>query len=233
MSFVEKQSWGETHYDVLPGSHVSFRTSRQHVDLITNPRFGRMLFLDNVLQSSSVDEHIYHETLVSFGINPESRNILIAGGGEGAVVRELIKEKSVKKIVMIDWDSELVEHLCKSECMNNDVFLDPRVYLIHEDIVEYLSQVSHRGDLLVSHRGHLSATNNNIHFDTVFLDLLDIHTEEEYQFTRSILRSLGSQKTVVLNVGSSREMAERFGGEIRELFVPSFQEPWYLVKLTL
>jgi spermidine synthase len=77
-----------------------------------------MLFLDNVLQSSSVDEHIYHETLVRFGINPESRNILIAGGGEGAVVRELIKEKSVKKIVMIDWDSELVEHLCKSECMS-------------------------------------------------------------------------------------------------------------------
>lgn len=231
MSFVEKQSWGETHYEVLPGSHVSFRTYRQQVDLITNPRFGRMLFLDNVLQSSSVDEHIYHETLVRFGITSESQNILIAGGAEGAVVRELIKEKSVKKIVMIDWDPELVEHLCKRESMNNDVFLDPRVHLMHEDIIEYLRQVSPMG--------HLSATvekrfdNNNINFDTVFLDLLDIHTEEEYQFTRSILRSLGSQKTVVLNVGASREMAERFGGEIRELFVPSFQEPWYLVKIEL
>ena len=223
--FIEKQSWGETHYEVLPGSHVSFITSRQQVDLITNPRFGRMLFLDNVLQSSSVDEHIYHETLVRFGITSDSHNILIAGGAEGAVVRELIKEKSVKKIVMVDWDPELVEHLCKRECMNNDVFLDPKVYLQCEDILDYLRQVSPMG--------HLSATNNNIHFDTVFLDLLDIHTEEEYQFTRSILRSLGSQKTVVLNVGSSREMAERFGGEIRELFVPSFQEPWYLVKIEL
>ena len=220
MSFVEKQSWGETHYEVLPGSHVSFKTSRQQVDLITNPRFGRMLFLDNVLQSSSVDEHIYHETLVSFGIKPESHNILIAGGAEGAVVREVVKEKSVKKIVMIDWDPELVEYLCKRESMNNDVFLDPRVYLQCEDILEYL-------------RVEKQFKNTDIIFDTVFLDLLDIHTEEEYQFTQSILRSLGSHKTVVLNVGSSRRMAERFNGEIREIFVPSFQEPWYLVKIEL
>ena len=214
--FIEKQSWGETHYEVVPGSHVSFRTAKQQVDLITNPKFGRMLFLDKILQSSSVDEHIYHESLVRFGITSNSKNILIAGGAEGAVVRELVKEKSVERIVMIDWDSELVEHLCKRESMNKEVFLDPRVSLLHEDIIDYLRQVEKP---------------SNTPFDTVFLDLLDIHTEEEYEFTRYILRSLGSQKTVVMNVGSSRKMAERFGGEIREIFVPSFQEPWYLVKL--
>ena len=221
--YIENQSWGETHYEVAPGSHISFKTSRQQVDLITNPRFGRMLFLDGVLQSASVDEHIYHEALVQFGLTSKSECILIAGGAEGGVVREVIKGKSVKKIIMIDWDNELVEHLCKKEDMNPEAFADSRLVLMHQDILDYLSKI-------------------NIHFDTVFLDLLDIHTEEEYQFTMSILKKL-SGVTVVLNVGSSRKMAERFGGEpigasrlgqeIREIFVPSFQEPWYLVKLIL
>lgn len=209
--YVEKQSWGETHYEVVPGSHVSFKTARQRVDLITNPRFGRMLFLDSVLQSASVDEHIYHEALVQFGLTPDSETILIAGGAEGGVVREVIKGQSVKKIVMIDWDSELVEHLCKKECMNSEVFLDSRLELLHEDILDYLST-------------------NNTPFDTVFLDLLDIHTEEEYQFTMAILEKLVGA-TVILNVGSSRSMAERFKGDICQIFIPSFQEPWYLVKL--
>lgn len=215
MSFIEKQSWGETHYEVIPGSHVYFKSARQKVDLITNTRFGRMLFLDGILQSSSVDEHIYHEALVQFGLTSESETILIAGGAEGGVLREVLKGESVKKIVMIDWDRELVEHLCKKECMNSEVFLDPRLVLLDEDILDYLSK-------------------NNTPFDTVFLDLLDIQTEEEYEFTMAILARL-SGATVVMNVGSSREMAERFIGEsigeIREIFVPSFQEPWYLVKL--
>lgn len=211
MSFIEKQSWGETHYEVVPGSHVFFKTARQQVDLITNPRFGRMLFLDGVLQSASVDEHIYHEALVQFGLTPESETILIAGGAEGGVVREVVKGNSVKKIVMIDWDHELVEHLCKKECMNSEAFLDSRLEVIYEDILDYLST-------------------NNIPFDTVFLDLLDIHTEEEYQFTMAILEKLVGA-TVILNVGSSRFMAERFEGDICQIFVPSFQELWYLVKL--
>lgn len=210
--FVEKQTWGETRYEVVPGSHDSFQTARQRVDLITNPRFGRMLFLDGVLQSASVDEHIYHEALVSAGLSQGSRHVLIAGGAEGGVVREVAKSKSVEKIVMIDWDAELVEHLCKREFMNTSAFSDSRLQLIHEDILDYMNTTK-------------------TPFDTVFLDLLDIHTEEEYQFTSAILERLPKDATVVMNVGSSRLMAERFHGEIREIFIPSFQEPWYLVKL--
>jgi spermidine synthase len=212
--FIEKQSWGETHYEVVPGSHVSFQTKRQKVDLISNPRFGRMLFLDGVLQSASVDEQIYHEALVGFGLTDNSKNILIAGGAEGGVIRELIKGKSVEKIVMIDWDDELIEHLCKRELMNTSAFADSRLQLIHEDILDYLST-------------------NTILFDTVFLDLLDINTEEEYIFTESILKKLQANTKVIMNIGSSYEMAKRFHGEIREIFVPSFQEPWYLVKLLM
>jgi spermidine synthase len=212
--FIEKQSWGETHYEVVPHSHVSFQTSRQRVDLITNSRFGRMLFLDGVLQSASVDEDIYHKGLVSFGLTDESKHILIAGGAEGGVIREVAKYDSVEKIMMIDWDAELVEHLCKRELMNTSAFSDPRLNLLHEDILDYLGI-------------------NTAPFDTVFLDLLDIHTEEEYQFTLAILEKLPKGATVVMNIGSSKQMAERFCGEIREIFVPSFQEPWYLVKLLM
>ena len=223
--FVEKQSWGETRYEVLPDSHVSFKTARQQVDLITNPHFGRMLFLDGVLQSASTDEHIYHEALVQLGITHETRRVLIAGGAEGAVVREVAKGKSVEKIVMVDWDRELVEHLCKKECMNSEAFQDSRLELLYEDILDYLEKT-------------------NTYFDVVYLDLLDIHTEEEYQFMRAVLEKVNAPE-IVLNVGSSREIAKKFfndklvteiqakkyNAHIKEIFVPSFQEPWYLLWL--
>ena len=53
------------------------------MDLLTNRYFGRMLFIDNVLQSTTSDEHIYHRTLVKEGMGyiPSPR-VLIVGGAE-------------------------------------------------------------------------------------------------------------------------------------------------------
>jgi len=83
--------------------------------------YGRMLFTDGELQSTSYDEPIYHEHLVHpailayrklYGSKP--LNILVLGGGEGATCRELLRysRDSVKNIVWNDFDQQLVE-LCK------------------------------------------------------------------------------------------------------------------------
>lgn len=217
--FIEKQSWGETHYEVVPESHVSFETKRQTVDLITNPRFGRMLFLDGVLQSASADEHIYHSQLTSLVSLHSSKHVLIVGGSEGAVAREVCTYANVEHIDMVDWDGDLVEYLWKKEGMNKEAFEDPRLSYFSQDILEYLDAPKRT-------------------YDTVILDLLDIHTEESYTFTQNLLEKLKKcihhrRTTIVMNVGSSCRLAHVFGGEVVEIFVPSFQEPWYLVKLLM
>jgi len=46
--------------DVLYDHHSTF----QHVQVVTSPIFGRMLVLDDAVQTTERDEHVYHEMLV-------------------------------------------------------------------------------------------------------------------------------------------------------------------------
>lgn len=215
-NYEEKQPWGKTLYEIEPTSYISFDTALQKVELITNSHFGRILFLDGVLQSATADEHIYHEALVGAGMRTESSRVLIAGGAEGAVAREVLKWSNVSHVQMIDWDSELVTHLHKEEKMNESIWSDSRFHYSGKDIVRFCEETSQE-------------------FDTVFLDLLDIESEADIVKTQHILRWIRNVVTpegkIVMNVGRSKDIAKKFAGNIIEILVPSFQEPWYLVCL--
>jgi spermidine synthase len=224
-TYTEIQPWGVTVYD--SENHVTFQTNRQKVDLITNPYFGRVLFLDGVLQSASSDEHIYHEALCKDSTGPFVESCLIAGGSEGAVLREVLRSKHLKKVSMVDWDEELVLHLREKESMNVPSFEDKRVSLCFQDIVEYFA-------------------NCNEVFDSIVLDLLDIESEEGLEWTllkvvnASLLHLNPEIGRIALNVGREKKYAEEIvsrvlckRGVVETLFVPSFQEPWHLVKLSV
>jgi len=212
MNYIEEQPWGFTCYEST--ETTSFRTKYQRVEFITNPYFGRMLFLDGILQSSTVDEHIYHKALVSAGMNASVKRVLIAGGAEGAVAREVF-QWPVEEVVMVDWDSELVEHCCEVEKFNVGSFLDRRLSYIGENIMDYCS----RDDSL---------------FDTIFIDLLDIDTEDDLRIMMAIVEKCKKRckrgGTIVMNVGRDLATAQGFGEPI-QVVVPSFQEPWYLAVI--
>ena len=69
-----------------------------------------MLALDGIIQITEKDEAAYSEMLVHPAIqvlkNPE--NVLIIGGGDGAVAEELLKYSFIKKIDLVDIDEEVV-----------------------------------------------------------------------------------------------------------------------------
>ena len=224
-SFVEEQSWGKTMYDIVPGTHISFRTDRQQVDILTNPAFGRMLFLDGVLQSATSDEKLYHKTMVEFaGPSPsEEPKILILGGAEGALAREVFAAyPTCSELTMIDWDEALVANCKDEERWNQEAFRDPRLHLIFEDVFGYLKR------------------SKNEYYDLVFVDLLDVKTLEDIiKMQRLILllqKVLFSQKAskIVLNAGQQKATAELLAdgmGSVKGVFVPSFQEMTYFVKI--
>lgn len=89
----------------------SKKTEFQEVSIIDTQEFGRVLLLDGVPQSSELDEFVYHEILVHLGMGLCSipKKVLIIGGGEGAVIREVLKYKCVQQITMVDIDGELIE----------------------------------------------------------------------------------------------------------------------------
>ena len=129
----------------------SGKTAFQNVEIIETDFFGRCLIIDGKIQSSQFDEYIYHETLIqpAMVLHPEPKKIFVAGGGEGAVLREILKHPSVEKVVMVDIDKEAVE-LCKKYLpeWSQGTFEDPRVEVVYMDARKYLEENKEKWDII-------------------------------------------------------------------------------------
>lgn len=132
---------------------LSVKTQFQHVEIIDTYEYGRMVILDNQIQSAEADEFIYHEVLVHPAMiaHPEPESILILGAGEGATLREVLKHTTVKKVIMIDIDREFV-NLCMKYLRkwHQGSFGDPRVKLIYGDAFKYLKKIRDRFDVIIT-----------------------------------------------------------------------------------
>jgi spermidine synthase len=127
-------------------------TAYQRVHVLDTDTFGRMLVLDGKTQSSEADEFCYHEGLVQpiaiAHANP--KRVFIAGGGEGATAREVLRHRSVEQVIMVDLDKEVVD-LCKRYLPNHHqgAFDDPRLTLIHDDALVHLRDATEPFDLII------------------------------------------------------------------------------------
>ena len=89
------------------------QTAYQRATLFETDYYGKVLCLDGIIQSSSLDERIYHEFIVSPAMyaHASPQKVLILGGGEGAVLREVLSDHRVRSVSMVDIDEELVSLL--------------------------------------------------------------------------------------------------------------------------
>jgi len=131
---------------------ATFRSPYQELKLVQSETYGRVLLLDNKIQSTEVDEFIYHEALVHPAMltHPEPRSVFIAGGGEGATLREVLRHRSVQRAVMVDLDEEVVR-ICREylPSWHQGSFDDPRTRLIHDDARAVLERGNDRYDVII------------------------------------------------------------------------------------
>lgn len=129
------------------------KTKYQSVDCFHNHFLGKVLFLDKKIQSAEIDEYVYHETLVHPAMltHPKPERVLILGGGEGATLRECLRHRGVKRVVMVDIDEELV-FLCQKHLpeWSQGAFTDPRVELVFTDAREFVEQGTENFDVIIS-----------------------------------------------------------------------------------
>lgn len=122
---------------------IHAKTKFQNIEIIDSGIIGKILILDNSLQSCTTDEFLYHEALVQPAciFHGSPKKVLVLGGGEGATIREVLKWKTVKKVVMIDIDEETV-NLCRKHIpeMSQGSFEDKRTELIIADAYEYVDK---------------------------------------------------------------------------------------------
>jgi len=130
----------------------SGQTKFQSIAIIDNDSFGKCLVLDGKIQSSEVDEFIYHEALVhpAMVTHPNPEKVFIAGGGEGATLREVLAHNTIKKAVMVDIDEEVV-NICRHflPSWHQNSFDDQRAELHFADARAYLEKNDAKLDVII------------------------------------------------------------------------------------
>lgn len=151
--FIDKDSQHRWIYHRVRKHILSIKTKIQNVKIIDTYEFGRVVVLDEKIQSAEADEFVYHEALVHpvMITHPKPENILILGAGEGATLREVLKHPTVQKATMIDIDREFV-NLCKKYLRkwHQGSFHDLRVELIYGDAFKYLKKIKDRFDVIIT-----------------------------------------------------------------------------------
>ncbi len=141
----------ETRYSVKSTLYDE-KSDFQHVQVVDTHEFGRMLILDGIVQTTEKDEFIYHEMMVHVPMlsHYEPENILIIGGGDGGILREVLKHGSVKKAVMVEIDSRVVD-LCKEylPSINNNAFEDERTNLVISDGAAFVKETNEKFDVVI------------------------------------------------------------------------------------
>jgi spermidine synthase len=127
-------------------------------------------------------------------LHPNPRSVVVCGGGEGATLREALKQNTVERAVMVDIDEELVdmvkEHMPE---WHQGAFQDPRTELLHTDARAWLAD----------HRG--------AGFDVILSDLPNPHEEGPGQmlFTREYFQiaadALAEDGVFAMQAGSANE----------------------------
>ncbi len=129
----------------------SEQSEYQRIDVFESPEFGRFLTLDGLMMLTEKDEFIYHEmiTHVAMASNPEVKNVLVIGAGDGGTVRELTRYKTVENIDMVEIDRRVVE-VCREFLPQTACRLDdPRVHIFYDDGLRFVRGKESRYDLII------------------------------------------------------------------------------------
>jgi spermidine synthase len=122
------------------------------VRIIDTHALGRVLVLDDKIQSAALDEHIYHEALVhpALTAHPSPSRVLILGGGEGATAREVLRHRCVREAVMVDIDGELVD-ICRRHlpAWHAGALRSPRLRLVVGDALAFVPACRERFDVVI------------------------------------------------------------------------------------
>ncbi|MDA0676098.1 MAG: polyamine aminopropyltransferase [Proteobacteria bacterium] len=117
------------------------RTRFQTVSIFETDHFGRVLALDGVIQTTEADEFVYHEMLthVPMLAHGHVRDVLIVGGGDGGILREVLRHRKVRRAVMVEIDGRVVE-LCRRylPTLNAGAFDDKRAEVRIGDGIAYV-----------------------------------------------------------------------------------------------
>ncbi|MDP8234215.1 MAG: polyamine aminopropyltransferase [Candidatus Saelkia tenebricola] len=130
----------------------SSNSSSQKVQFIETDRLGKILTLDGVIQTTTADEFIYHEMMAHVPLfsHPNPEQVLIIGGGDGGILREVLKHKGIKKITLVEIEKKVIDcskKYLKQICSNS--FQSKKLELIITDGAEFIKNRTNLYDVAI------------------------------------------------------------------------------------
>lgn len=132
-------------------------TEHQHLVIFDNKCFGRVMMLDHIVQLTTGDEFIYHEMMAHVPLTaletvaPETKkSVLIVGGGDGGVLREVLKHSCVERAVLCEIDASVID-MCAEyfPSVSNGAFENSRTEIVIADGTKYVNQQKEAFDVIM------------------------------------------------------------------------------------
>ena len=131
---------------------ASVQSEYQRIDVFESPQFGRFLTSNGSIIFSEADEFTYDEMIVHvpMAVHPDVKSVLVIGGGDGGVARELEYYDEIEKIDIVEPDKKFVE-ICNTYFPESSRWLsDPRVRIFYEDGLRFLRGKTDEYDLIIN-----------------------------------------------------------------------------------
>lgn len=132
--------------------YFEHRTDHQHLMIFHNAKFGRVMALDGIIQTTERDEFYYHEMMahVPLFAHGNAKRVLIIGGGDGGLLREVLKHRCVTHVTQVEIDASVVE-MAKTWLPDHSkgAFDDPRFHLVIDDGAAFVANCQERFDVIM------------------------------------------------------------------------------------
>ncbi len=127
------------------------KTEFQDLIIFDTPAFGRVLALDGIIQTTERDEFTYHEMLAHVPIFAHGKvnTVLIVGGGDGGVLREVLRH-DIDKATLVDIDGAVID-VCREHMpgLSGGAFEDRRTRLVIADGVKFVAERDETFDVII------------------------------------------------------------------------------------
>lgn len=206
--YTEKQT---EHFGItakIKQTLVTEKTPFQELAMIDTIEWGPMLVLDGMVMTTIRDEFVYHEMVAHPALvtHPNPEHVLVVGGGDGGVIREVLKHSKVKKAVLVEIDGKVIEYSKQYLPEIASELNNPRVEVIVND-------------------GYMHIHNHKQTYDVIMVDstepvgpAVELFTKGFYQGIYDALKADGIFVAQTDNPWFKAELIQTVNRDVKEIF---------------
>lgn len=129
----------------------SVKSEVQSIQVYQHHMLGKVLVIDNEIHNVEHWAPFYHEAIVHIPMMfiEQPQSVLILGGGDLYAAEIVLQYPSVKKIILCDYDPQVIRLTLKYYPHAKTVMSDKRLTIVYQDAKKYLSICHKQFDLIV------------------------------------------------------------------------------------